>query len=100
MNILIIKLITGEEVIADAEASQLGYLELKNPMVLMGRPDESGKIRMGMIPFAQFTEDKVVRLYPHAIVADYKPAVEILNQYNRVFGSGIQLATADMIPTR
>ena len=98
MTILIIKFITGEEVIAETEASPHGYLELKNAMSLIARPDESGSVRMGMIPFAQFSENKKVRVYPHAIVADYEPALEILNQYNRLFGSGIQLATADMMP--
>jgi hypothetical protein len=98
MATLIIKMITGEEVIAEAEPSAHGYLELTNAMTIIARPDESGNVRMGMVPFAQFTTDKKVRVYPHAIMADYEPALEILNQYNRLFGTGIQIATADMMP--
>jgi hypothetical protein len=98
MTTLIIKMITGEEVIAETEASPQGYLELTNAMSLIGRPDETGNVRMAMVPYAQFATSKKVRVYPHAIMADYEPALEILNQYNRLFGTGIQIATADMMP--
>lgn len=98
MTILVIKFVTGEDVICEAAATPHGYLELTNAMTLIARQDESGQVRMGMVPFAPYSSEKTIRVYPHAIMADYEPALELMNQYNRAFGSGIQIATADMMP--
>jgi hypothetical protein len=97
MTIKVLKLVTGEEVMGDIDVANAS-LAVTNAVNIIAQPDPSGKMRVGMAPFAAFTADKVVHIYPHAIIADYEPALDILNEYNRVFGSGIQIATAADMP--
>lgn len=97
MTIKVLKLMTGEEVIGDVDMAQVA-LRVTNAMNIIAQADPSGKMRVGMAPFATFAEGKDVYVYPHAVVADYDPALDILNEYNRLFGSGIQIATAADMP--
>jgi hypothetical protein len=97
-KIMIIKVNSGEEILG--EVVEVGTtLKVKNPMVILARPDPStGQMSVGLMPFAPFSDDKTVDIYPHAIVADYTPEQEMLNEYNRRFGSGIVIAAANDLP--
>lgn len=90
MNVMIVKLTSGEDIIGEVEACP-SWVEIKNPMVLVMRPDAGGQMKGGMVPFAPFSEDDKVHVYPHAIAADYKPSQDLVNEYNRIFG-GIVVA--------
>jgi hypothetical protein len=90
MNVMIVKLTSGEDIIGKIETGE-SYIEIKNPMVLVMRPDAGGQMKGGMVPFAPFADEDNVRIYPHAIAADYKPSQDLVNEYNRIFG-GIVVA--------
>ena len=90
--IKVVKLITGEELIADVTGSEI--LTLSKPCVLQMVPSRQNPDQpmMGMFPYAPYTEDHSIEVCSSRIVWDAKPVKELYNQYNSAFGSGIQLA--------
>jgi hypothetical protein len=93
MNIQGIKLVTGEEIIADVSVLR-GQLELKNPVQLrMVPPKVAGASpQMGFVPFPAFSQqkqDETILIEPIHVVYHYTPAKDISDNYNQMFGSGI-----------
>ena len=91
--IKIVKLITGEELIADLAGGDI-TLTWSKPCVLQVVPSRQNPDQpmMGMFPYAPYTEDHSIDVDVDKIVWDAKPVKELYNQYNSAFGSGIQLA--------
>jgi hypothetical protein len=91
--IKIVKLITGEELIADVTTDHIG-ITLKQPCAIQLMPGRSeGQTMMGLIPYASYTEDFKVTVELDKVIWQEKPSKDIYNQYNSAFGSGIQLAS-------
>ena len=92
--IKIVKLITGEELIADVTGGDI-TLTLSKPCVLQMVPSRQNPDQpmMGMFPYAPYTENHTIDVDVDKIVWDAKPVKELYNQYNSAFGSGIQLAS-------
>jgi hypothetical protein len=102
MNIRLLRLTTGEEVVADVTeikldvdgvVSTVGF-ELKNP-VRIGMAGPSGEL--GMVAFSPFLKatEKVVIKNEH-IMFSGELDQEIYNIYNEKFGSGIVIPGAGM----
>lgn len=90
--IKIVKLITGEELIADTAVDHNG-ITLKQPCAIQLMPGRAeGQTMMGLIPYASYTEDFQVTVSLDKVIWQEKPSKEIYNQYNSAFGSGIQLS--------
>jgi hypothetical protein len=91
--IKIVKLITGEELIADVTGGGV-TMTLSKPCVLQMVPSRQNPDQpmMGMFPYAPYTEDHSIDVDVDKIVWDANPVKELYNQYNSAFGSGIQLA--------
>lgn len=92
--IKIVKLVTGEELIADTEVDHNG-ITLKQPCAIQLMPSrgDPSQTMMGLIPYASYTEDFKVTIHLDKVIWQEKPSKEIYNQYNSAFGSGIQLAS-------
>ena len=90
--IKVVKLVTGEELIADVAGSEI--LTLSKPCVLQMVPSRQNPEQpmMGMFPYAPYTEDHTIEVDRARIVWSANPVKELYNQYNSAFGSGIQLA--------
>lgn len=91
MTVQILKMVTGEELIGDVE--QNGNFTIKKPcfiQIMAGR--EPGQTMMGLVPYAPYVEDHTIVVPREAIIWVANPVKEMYNQYNHVFGSGIQLA--------
>jgi hypothetical protein len=94
MNIQGIKLVTGEEVIADVSVNPQSQLQLKNPVQLRVAPPKvaGASPQMGFIPFPTFSQQKegeIIIVEPLHVVYTYTPASDISDNYNQMFGSGI-----------
>jgi hypothetical protein len=91
--IKIVKLITGEELIADVTANGI-TMTLSKPCALQMVPSrkDPDQPMMGMFPYAAYTEDHCIDVDIDKIIWDANPIKELYNQYNSAFGSGIQLA--------
>lgn len=90
----VIKLSTGEELIGEVKSDDLITL-LKEPCILQAVPSRSDptKAMMGLFPYATYVKDSTIEISNDHIVWMSEPVSELFNQYNSIFGSGIQLAT-------
>jgi|LakMenEpi03Aug12_release.lakeMendotaPanAssembly.Ray.scaffolds.fasta_scaffold2996801_1 hypothetical protein len=94
MNIKGIKLVTGEEVIADVSGTPDNRIQLKNPVQIRVMPPKmaGSQPSVGFVPFPTFSDqtmNSTVLVEPLHVVYTYEPAEEITFNYNQTFGSGI-----------
>lgn len=97
MTVKVYRLITGEDIISDAEKDQNGYI-LNKPAQIVVQQTEDGRVGAAFAPFAPFAKDSVVRIYNNGIIGEIELDIKLINEYNRIFGSGIIVAAANDIP--
>jgi hypothetical protein len=98
MSIKIIKLVTGEELIGELVTSQHNLdgsvdYELKDVAIVQMVPTQTG-LGLSLFPFAPYTEDKTHIFKGRHVIIAMDPGVDLINNYNKMFGSGIQIASA------
>ena len=97
MNIIALKLITGEDVMGDLETESETEYVINNPVsiAVLNGPNGQPGIGLGNFPMyaesVQKSKDATITLAKKYVVYYYTPAQDFLNNYNQVFGSGILL---------
>jgi hypothetical protein len=87
-----IKLISGEDIIAEIDESVQGLIVLKDPLLVMMVPNGTGKeFGIGLAPFCPHAKDRIVPVMAGAVIAVYEPETGMKNEYNTKFGKGIVL---------
>ena len=82
MNVKIVKMISGEELIGEYnETTNV----INNPVVM----NPVSKEKIAFQPWLPYAEDKEFRLKEVQITIVANPSPTIMNEYNRIFGSGI-----------
>jgi hypothetical protein len=94
MSIKVCKLVTGEDIIADIELDQQGYL-FSNPAQIVVQQTQDGRVGAAFAPYAPYAKDGKVRIFGNAVIGEIEIDVKLINEYNRIFGSGIMIAGAD-----
>lgn len=97
MNVKVYRLVTGEDIISEAEMTHEG-LVLKNPAAIVVQQTQDGRVGAAFAPFAPFAKDNKILIYTSAIAGEMEVDVKMINEYNRIFGSGIVLAAANEMP--
>jgi hypothetical protein len=92
MNIKVFKLVTGEEIIAEIFNWFDANIELKNPAVIVMQQTQQG-VGVGLMPFMPYSTGNV-KVYRVSLVSEAEPDVKMINEYNRIFGSGIQIVNS------
>jgi len=87
--IKVLKLTTGEDIIADVEVSENTYT-LKQSIRLLLTP-EGGVV---MMPYAPFLSTDTVDIKDELVVFSGEPEPKLKNSYNSKFGNGIVTAGA------
>lgn len=95
MTIKCFKLITGEEVISDVEIDQEGY-RLSSPALVILQQNPDGRYGVGLAPFMTYAESIVMK--PDSVVVEADVNSQLENEYRRIFGSGIVVASAGSLP--
>lgn len=92
--IKIVKLVTGEELIADITVDN-NFVTLDKPCALQLVPSRANPEQptMALIPYAPFTSQHSITVSDKHVVWEEEPIKELYNQYNSIFGNGIQLAS-------
>lgn len=94
--IKILKLVTGEELLGDADevANQLNQIKFVKPCIIQLVPSRSNPEQVGiaLIPYASYAKDHTIMIDKDSVVWEQEPVNEIRNQYNSIFGNGIVLA--------
>lgn len=88
MNLRLIRLISGEDVVGDLTIEGDNY-RIENPVVLGLAMGSNGKANLQMQPMLIFSEQKVISVKNSHVLYDVTVATEIKNRYNEVYGSGI-----------
>jgi len=91
MNVKLLRLKSGEDIIADVTLVDTeDTIKVENPAMLMPTgQQQGGHMQMGFGPWAPFSDDKTFEIPRDWLVYISTPNKDLLNQYNSMFGSGI-----------
>lgn len=92
MSIRGFRLNTGEIILTGVAKDESDYFELDSPAEMVIKEIEPGRAGVAMQPFVPYGSD--VKLYKSSITAEFAPDQQVANEYNRIYGSGIVIASA------
>ena len=95
-KVKVFKLINGEELISEVFNTYDQVYELKNPATIMLQPTAGGQMGVGIAPYMPYANGNV-NLNWTAIAAEATPEQSMINEYNRIFGSGIEVVSASAL---
>lgn len=89
-NIMCLKLMSGEELIGTVVNNNT----LKDVAAVMMMPSQAGdgRVSLGLLPFLPYADTNEFTFAENCIVTRFEPNTEMINNYNRVYGAGIQIA--------
>lgn len=98
MSVKIIKLITGEELLAEIMPSGDAVCKIKNPVRIIVMPNkiDPKTPNIGFAPWAEFSDEKEFVLDKSHVLATMTPINEFANQYNSMFG-GLVVPKSNLI---
>ena len=94
MEVIALKLITGEDVLGELESQSESEFVICNPVGIAVVRGQNGQPSVGFSPFPIHGEDvsnKTIALAKKHVVYYYTPAEDFISNYNQIFGSGIVL---------
>jgi hypothetical protein len=100
MDIKILKLNTGEEVLGEVEIESETEIVLVNPVGVAIVRGKDGQPNVGFAPFPLHAEQKsgqTIAFSKKNVVYSYVPAEDFVNNYNQIFGAGIVLPNKQLI---
>jgi hypothetical protein len=95
-KIKVFKMINGEEIIAEIFNNFAEYIELKSPAQIVMQQTKEG-VGVALAPYMPYATGNI-QLHRQAIASSGTPDVKMENEYSRLFGSGIQIASAGSVP--
>lgn len=102
MEIRIIRLITGEDILCDLVSGDKldGLVVVKNPVriVLMPSKADPKTPSIGLAPWCEFSESKMIELQAAHVLYVVKPIAEFQNQYKAMFGGVITAPQRLILP--
>ena len=98
-DIKLIKFNSGEEIICELISSGEGAMVIKNGVTLVYQQTKEGTVSVGFAPFMPY-HDGTIAIYHTSITAITDVKQELLNEYNRIYGSCIVVAAAGSVPTK
>jgi hypothetical protein len=100
MDIKILKLITGEEVLGEVESESETEIVICNPVGIAIVRGKDGQPNVGFASFPLHSEqkkDETIAFSKKNVVYCYVPAEDFINNYNQIFGAGIVLPSKQLI---
>ena len=94
MVIIVLKLITGEEVLGEVQSQSETEWVLENPVGIAVVRGQNGQPNVGFAPFPIHAPQKpgsIIALAKKHVIYSYVPAEDFITNYNQIFGSGIVL---------
>lgn len=94
-NVKILRLVNGQEVVAELLNEDETGIRIKNPVMVMVIPNRAdpNNPNIGLAPWANFSDDKEFVLNKSTVIAIMSPIKDFLNEYNRMF-SGLVLPSS------
>jgi len=100
MEVIIVKLNTGEEILGEVVANNPLNVILKNPVGVAIVRGQNGQPSVGFAPFplhAPQKKDSTFIFKESAVSYTYTPSQEFVDNYNQIFGAGIVLPNKQLI---
>jgi hypothetical protein len=92
MTLYIVRLITGEDLIGELTVRDDIYT-LKNVGIVQLVPTKDG-VGISLDPYAPYAKISEFVFKEQHVMTTYEPSLELENNYSRIFGSGIQIASS------
>lgn len=93
-DIKVFKLISGEELISKVKEAGHGY-DMEAPATILMQQTKEG-VGLALMPYMPYSEGSM-KLYSQCIATEGEPSTKMVNEYNRLFGSGIEIAPASAL---
>ena len=94
MTIKLVTFKTNHTILAEVDCTKNDELVLKEPVQVIMQPTKEGPM-MAFAPFLEYCEEfnTGIKITMDNVICITTPSRELVNQYNKVFGSGIQIAS-------
>jgi hypothetical protein len=102
MEVIALKLVTGEDLLGELESRSEDEFVLVNPVGIAVVRGTNGQPSVGFSPFPIHAEQKpgnTICLHRRNVVYSYTPAEDFITNYNSIFGSGIVVPPTKQIIT-
>ena len=95
MNEKLVTLKTNHTILAQVDCNDKNQVLLKEPVQVVIQPTQQGPM-MGFSPFLDYAEEfnTGIAISMDDVLCITTPSRELVNQYNKMFGAGIQIASA------
>jgi len=92
-NITCLKLISGEEVIGKFVDKTVDGITIEDvaSVVMMPSQRGDGSVSLGLMPFLPYADKNYFIFSAASIVVNFDPNIDMVNNYSRMFGAGIQV---------
>ena len=100
MTIIVLKLITHEEVLGEVKSETPISFTLSNPVAIAVVRGQDGTPNVGFAPFpthANHGKNSTIDIDKKNVVYYYIPADDFIENYNQIFGSGIILPNKQIL---
>lgn len=93
-DVQILKLTSGEDIIGPVTEVNLEggkMIQIERPCYIMMRPkpENQSEFVLSLTPYAPYAKDHTVPIMPMHVISVFTPNTDLLNEYNRRFGTGI-----------
>lgn len=94
-----IRLPAGEELIGEVVNETETLITIKTPASVLLVPGQASgsQFSIGLLPWLPYSDDDKFDISKDKVITIHAPSLDLINNYNRLFGSGIQIATAGSI---
>jgi hypothetical protein len=95
-----IQLVNGTDLIGtitglnDNSASTITIEDPAQVAMMPGQGGSPNSMSIGLLPWVPYSEESKFVIQKDKIVTSFTPSVDLINNYNRIFGSGIQIASS------
>lgn len=97
MTVMVYKMINGEEIIGELLKEDASSVTLKDAaQIILQRDEKTGGVGVALAPTMPYADGNI-KFIKTAMMAVVTPTQSLVNEYNRVFGSGIQIAPASTL---
>ena len=95
MNEKLVTLKTNHTILSQVDCNDKNQVLLKEPVQVVIQPTQQGPM-MGFSPFLDYAEEfnTGIAISMDDVLCITTPSRELVNQYNKTFGAGIQIASA------
>jgi hypothetical protein len=98
MNIKLIRLISGEDIVCEFKHNDDNTVLITNPLMLYMQPSkQSDQPKVGLVPWMHYSGDKEFVIDSTKVVVVCEPVEELSRQYDSIYGSGLIVPSSKII---